>query len=142
MSNTPRTITCPKGCKISYRKMKKEMKHHRIRSFCIISILVIPIFIACTKEKSPSNIYDAETYSKRASSHYNEGKYDQAIADHSKTIEINPKDSDAYYNRANANFYKKEYEKAWDDVYKAQKLGYKVPPGFLKDLCEASGRQL
>ena len=130
--------------------------------------------MACSNEKRPSNIYDAETYSKRASSHYNEGKYDQAIADHSKAIEINPywraynnrglaygdkgnydqaieeynkaienwpKASDAYYNRGNANFYKKEYEKAWDDVNKAQKLGYKVPPRFLKDLREASGRQ-
>jgi hypothetical protein len=29
----------------------------------------------------------------------------------------------------------------WDDVHKAQNLGYTVHPGFLKALRQASGRQ-
>ena len=40
-----------------------------------------------------------------------------------------------------ANFFKREYEKAWDDVHNAESLGYKLHPGFLKALREASGRQ-
>jgi tetratricopeptide (TPR) repeat protein len=112
--------------------MKKEIIHHRIRSFCIISILVIPIFTACT---------DAETYFKRASSHHEKGNYDQAIADFSKVIEIDPRSDETYANRGVAYFIIKEYEEAWDDVYTAQNLGYKVPPRFLKVLREASGRQ-
>jgi hypothetical protein len=33
------------------------------------------------------------------------------------------------------------YEKAWDDVHKAEGLGWQVHPEFLKALREASGRQ-
>jgi hypothetical protein len=33
-----------------------------------------------------------------------------------------------------------EYDKAWEDVNKAQSLGYHVSPEFLKDLREALGR--
>jgi hypothetical protein len=47
----------------------------------------------------------------------------------------------AFNNRGVAYFYKKEYEKAWNDVYRAQNLGYIVHPRFLKALREASGRK-
>ena len=39
------------------------------------------------------------------------------------------------------HFFKKEYDEAWDDVYRARNLGYKVQPAFLRDLREASGRE-
>ncbi len=45
----------------------------------------------------------------------------------------------AYYYRGIANFFYKKYEKAWGDVYQAQVLGYKVPPGFLKIFRNAKG---
>jgi hypothetical protein len=34
----------------------------------------------------------------------------------------------------------KEYDKAWDDVHKAEELGYKIPSVFIDDLKQASGR--
>ncbi len=57
---------------------------------------------------------------------------------HSKEPEA--RDAKAYYNRAGAYYYKKDYDKAWEDVHKAQGLGYQINPEFLKALCEASGR--
>ena len=54
---------------------------------------------------------------------------------------MNARYAKAYYNRAIACYYKGEYDKAWDDVHKAQNLGYQVHPGFLKLLREASGRE-
>ena len=38
-------------------------------------------------------------------------------------------------------FHKGEYEKAWDDVYEAQNLGYKVNSLILNALRKASGRE-
>lgn len=54
---------------------------------------------------------------------------------------IDPNDAEAYNNRGLAYSDKKEYDKAWEDVYKAQSLGYKVHPEFLNALRKASGRQ-
>jgi tetratricopeptide (TPR) repeat protein len=63
------------------------------------------------------------------------------LADYNKAIELNPRDANAYNNRAIAYYFKREHDKAWDDVYKAQSLGYQVYTQFLKALREASGRQ-
>jgi tetratricopeptide (TPR) repeat protein len=68
------------------------------------------------------------------------GQYDQAIYNISRGIEIDPRNGEMYFNRANVYFYKKEYDKAWDDVNKAQDLGWQVHPGFLYQLREASGK--
>jgi tetratricopeptide (TPR) repeat protein len=87
------------------------------------------------------NPRDAKAYYNRGNAYDNKGQYDKAITDYSRAIELNPRDAVAYYNRAIANVLKKEYEEAWDDVYKAQNLGHKVDPRFLKVLREASGRQ-
>ncbi len=69
------------------------------------------------------------------------GQYDQAISDYNKAIEINPRFAKAILSRGMTYYFKGEYDKAWEDVYKAQSLGYQVHPGFLKALREASGRQ-
>ena len=70
----------------------------------------------------------------------NQGNTAKEIESYKKAIELDPDYADAYNNRAVAYYYMKEYDKAWDDVYKAQSLGYQLHPGFLKDLREASGR--
>ena len=69
------------------------------------------------------------------------GEYDKAISDYDKAIEINPKFGRAILNRGIANYFRGEYGKAWEDVHKAQSLGYQVHPGFLQALSEASKRQ-
>lgn len=69
------------------------------------------------------------------------GKYNQAIANFNKAMEIIPGDAPAYYLRGKAYYFKKEYDKSWDDIKRAQDLGYEVAAEFLDDLRRASGRQ-
>ena len=69
------------------------------------------------------------------------GRYDQAINDLEKAIEINPQSAEAHYNRAVAYCGMKEYDKSWQDVHKAESLGFQVPAGFLQILREDSGRE-
>ena len=57
------------------------------------------------------------------------------------TPEINPRFAEAYNNRGIAYYFKKEYDKSWENVKKAQELGYKSHPKFLEDLSKASGRE-
>lgn len=67
-------------------------------------------------------------------------KRGEAIAEFDKAIELNPQYAKAYYLRANAYYDDGRYGKAWDDVHKAQELGYRVAPRFLDILREVSGR--
>jgi tetratricopeptide (TPR) repeat protein len=88
------------------------------------------------------NPRDADAYYNRGKAYLvGKGEFDRAISDYNKAIEINPKYATAYNDRGIAYFSKREYEKTWDDVHKAESLGYKVHPEFLKALREASGRQ-
>ena len=83
----------------------------------------------------------AKAYNNRGIAYGGKGQYDKAISDFNKTLEINPRIAEAHYNRGVVYFLKAEYKEAWDDVYNAQNLGYKVRPGFLKALRQASGRE-
>jgi tetratricopeptide (TPR) repeat protein len=69
------------------------------------------------------------------------GHYDQAISDFNKALEINSWFAVAYNNRRIAYYFKKEYDKSWEDIKRAQDLGYQIPAEFLDDLRKASGRQ-
>lgn len=88
----------------------------------------------------------ALAYSLRGSAYWKTGQYDQAIADYTKALEIDPRTAAVgYVSRAIAHHGLKNYDKAWDDVRKAQDLGYKFDTEFLKEflknLREASGRE-
>ena len=65
-------------------------------------------------------------------------RYDRAIAESNRVFERNPRDARAYYERGLVYYNKGEYDKAWQDVHRAQSLGYQVPPEFLKLLSETS----
>ncbi len=96
--------------------------------------------IACFNKAIAINPKLAMAYNNRGIAYgKGKGQFDRAISDFSKAIEINPSFADAYCNRGVAYFYIREYDKAWDDVYKAKNLGYKVHSGFLKALRQASG---
>lgn len=80
-------------------------------------------------------------YINRGAAYAKKGQHDLAISEFTKAIAINPRHADAYYNRAVAYSCTGKYEETWDDVHKAQSLGAQVHPGFLKALCDASGRE-
>jgi tetratricopeptide (TPR) repeat protein len=65
-------------------------------------------------------------------------RYDRAISEFDSQLESNPYNARAYYERALVYYNKGEYDKAWQDVRRAQSLGYEVPAEFLKLLSETS----
>jgi tetratricopeptide (TPR) repeat protein len=79
-------------------------------------------------------------YVLRGNTYRRKREYAKAISDYTKAIEINPGRGHAHLGRADAYYWMGEYDKAWEDVHKAQSLGRPVPPGFLRMLREASGR--
>jgi tetratricopeptide (TPR) repeat protein len=84
----------------------------------------------------------ADAYANRGLAYaQGKGQFDQAISDFNKAIGINPRSAKAYNLRAVTYYYQGEDDKAWEDVHKAQSLGYQFAPEFLKALREASGRQ-
>jgi len=66
---------------------------------------------------------------------YNElGQEDRAINAYQKVLDINPSFARAHNNLAVIYFKKNEFAKALNHVNRAQRLGYKVNPLFLKAL--------
>jgi tetratricopeptide (TPR) repeat protein len=68
-------------------------------------------------------------------------RYDRTISEFNRVLEGNPQNARAYYERGLVYYNKGEYDKAWEDVHKAQSLGYQVPSEFLRLLSAASGRE-
>jgi len=66
------------------------MKNHADKSLSIISLIVFLSLISCSSE-----LY----YIRRGISNYDAGRYDEAIADFTRVLEINPKLGNVYYNR-------------------------------------------
>ena len=83
----------------------------------------------------------AAAYNNRGIAYELIGQYDRAIYDYSKFIDLNPTDAVAYSNRGIAYFFNKDFDNAWKDIKKAQALGCKIHPEFLKILREALGRK-
>lgn len=84
---------------------------------------------------------EATQHSNRGIAFWRKGKYEEAIAEFDKAIELDPKHAKAYYYRANVYYDDGRYSNAWNDVHKAEELGYKVAPRFLKILRKVSGRE-
>ncbi|MGI9401893.1 MAG: SecDF P1 head subdomain-containing protein [Rhizobiaceae bacterium] len=73
-------------------------------------------------------------YNNRGTAYANKGQIEEAIADHNKAIQLDPKFTDAYYNRGNAYANKGQYNKAIADNDKAIKLN----PKFVQALQDGS----
>jgi len=96
--------------------------------------------ISLYNEKINNNPNDANAYAERGFICYGNGRFLQATADFSKAIEVYPYYAHAYYGRAVTYYEQKKYDKSWQDIHKAESLGYKVDPYFLEKLKKASGR--
>ena len=64
--------------------------------------------------------------------HRCKGMDDKAVQDFNKAMELDPKFGRPYRNRAMVYFDKGDFDKSLADLQKAQGLGYKVDPDFLK----------
>lgn len=82
-----------------------------------------------------------QAYNNRGNIYQNKGNYKQAISDYSNAIVINPNLAQAYNNRGLAYYYEKDYANAWEDIQKAQKLGFIVNPTFFDNIQTALGTQ-
>ena len=67
----------------------------------------------------------ADVYNKRGIAHANKGKYDKAISDFDRAIEIQPKYAKAYFIRGLTYSKKGQYEKAISDFNKAIEINPK-----------------
>jgi len=82
----------------------------------------------------------ADGYNSRAICYKDKGLLDLALLDFTHAIRLAPNDAKIYNNRAFLYFLKKDYDKSWQDVRKAQRLGFGVDPRFIEKLKNASGR--
>ena len=82
----------------------------------------------------------AKAYCNRGGAYDKQGNFAQAILDLTKAIGIDPNDAASYNNLGVAYYVIKDYDKAWENVHKAEKLGYTVNPAFLVKLKKASVR--
>lgn len=120
----------------------------------IISILVILVLVLRDNLRGPikvksltkaieRNLNDVEAYWKRGEVYrkfYHDCRKDVlglAISDYSKAIDLRPDFAKAYYSRAIIYYNKREYAKSWQDVHKAETLGFKVDSKFLKKVSKA-----
>ena len=62
---------------------------------------------------------DGDAYLRRGFAYYNRGRYDEAIADYTRVIELSPKNRLAYFNRGDAYDEKKLYLQAIADYNQA-----------------------
>ena len=75
--------------------------------------------LALWREREPILTY---VYSTQGTRNYIEGRYDEAIADFDKVIELNPEQADAYYNRGLSKFRLADLESEKGNTEKARAL--------------------
>lgn len=81
----------------------------------------------------------AEAYLYRGNAYFSMVNFKMAIQNYTKAIEIKPDYALAYYNRAVVLFSEQRYNDCWQDVHKAQELGYQPSGYFFGQLKEDSG---
>jgi len=83
--------------------------------------------------------HKSESYYNRGVAYQKKGNLEHAITDYNKAIEIDSRCAKAYNNRAVIYFKKREYSRSWEDIRKAQMLGYEVNIEFIEEVKKALG---
>jgi Tfp pilus assembly protein PilF len=73
---------------------------------------------------------DAEAYYKKGEFYYSKEKYEEAINEYNKAIELKPDFPNAYKNRGNSYYYLKKYEEAIADYRKAIEIKPDFPNAY------------
>ncbi len=75
---------------------------------------------------------DPALYVLRSRAKYAKGQNQDALTDLGQAVKINPSFAQAYNTRAQVHFTLENFDQALADLQKAQSLGFKVDPDYLK----------
>jgi len=106
------------------------MKRSDMSSILSLWFSIILICAGCAEVQKP-RLEDAMAYNNRAGDYVNKGRYDQAISDCDKALEINPKLAMAYVTRAVAYVKKGQYDQAISDCNKALEINPKLAMAYV-----------
>ena len=110
---------------------RKEVLRNKWRDFNVMP---------ATGQEEEKKSRESWFYYKMGSASLQKREFDQAISLFNKSLDTNPEYAEAYVSRGKSYYFRGEYDKSWEDIKKAQDLGYKIPAEFLNDLRRASGR--
>ena len=98
----------------------RSFRHRfRLRTPLVFALLVLS---GC----GPSKEQQALDANKWGADHYERGELDEAVADYTEAIRLNPRLAMAYYNRGISYAKKGDQAKAEADFAKARELGYET----------------
>jgi tetratricopeptide (TPR) repeat protein len=83
----------------------------------------------------------AKEYFDRGMVYAQQGNYARTVSDCDKAVGLYPKSGMVYSSLGFAYMKKGHYELAWNDVRRAEELGYKVPATVLEHLKKDSGKE-
>jgi len=72
----------------------------------------------------------ADAYCNRGSSLGRLHRYEEALSDENRAIQLDPTDGACWYNRATTLFYLGRYFESQHDLVQAETRGYQPPAGF------------
>ena len=76
------------------------MKHGMAKlTWIILSIVFFLFYPDDSFQQEQADLNDAEAYNHRGMAYWGKGQHDQALSDHNKALEINPKFAEAYNHR-------------------------------------------
>ena len=88
----------------------------------VLNLLLIMAVLFASTLAVGAEVKSAKFYFNRGFEYAKKGKLDQAIADYTKALELNPKFDWAYYNRGNAYGKKGRHDRAIADYNKALEI--------------------
>jgi tetratricopeptide (TPR) repeat protein len=93
-----------------------------------------------TEQEEEKKSKESWFYYRMGSAYLEKREFEQGVLLLNKSIEINPRHAEAYFNRGRGYYFIGKYDRSWEDIKKAQDLGYKIPAEFFNDLSRVSER--
>ena len=111
-------------------KTKVERGRRVVLWLGVACLGLLPMALSCSRQKTPG-AEEAFKPFKRGWSHAVKGDQDQAIADFTEAIRLDPKDAAAYNNRAISYAKKGDHDKAIADFTEAIRLNQTQPDFYV-----------